>query len=87
MVQINVRLESATQETWVGSLGLEDPLEGSQRGRLSMATCSSILGEKSSRTEELGGYCPKGCKELDTTEVTQRDAGLESAMSVRVSFG
>ena len=55
-------------------LGLEDPLEGSQRECPSMATCSSILDGKFSQTEELGGYGPRGCKETDITEVTQHDS-------------
>ena len=37
------------QETWVQSLGREDPLEEE------MATCSSILAWKIPRTEEPGG--------------------------------
>ena len=40
----------AVQETWVRSLGWEDPLEKE------MATCSSILAWKSSWTEEPGGH-------------------------------
>ena len=54
---------SLMQETWVRSLGQEDPLE---KG---MATHSSILAWKTPRTEEkLAGCHPQGCKELDTTE-------------------
>ena len=37
------------QETWVRSLGQEDPLEEG------MATHSSILAQKIPQTEELGG--------------------------------
>ena len=48
-----------TQETWVGSLCQEDPLE---KGT---ATHSSILAWRISRTEEPG---PWGHKESDTTE-------------------
>ena len=36
-----------------------------------MATHSSILVWRIPRTEELAGYSPKGCKQLDTTEVTE----------------
>ena len=50
------------QETWVGSLGRQDPLE---KG---MATHSSILAWRISRTEESGGLQSKGCKESDMTE-------------------
>ena len=53
------------QETSVQSLGREDPLEEG------MATHSSILVWRIPRTEELAGYSPKGCKQLDTTEVTE----------------
>ena len=46
----------------VQSLGQEDPLEKE------MATHSSILAWKISRTEEPGGLRPWGHKELDVTE-------------------
>ena len=45
-----------TQEMRVQSLGWEDPLEKE------MATYSSVLAWKISRTEELGGYSPKSCR-------------------------
>ena len=48
----------ATQETWVRSLGLEDPLE---KG---MATHSSILAWRIPWTEEPGWDSPWDCKEL-----------------------
>ena len=52
----------ATQETWVQSLGWEDPLEKE------MATHSSILAWRIPWTEELGGLqSTKECKESDTT--------------------
>ena len=50
------------QETWVQSLGREDPL-----GK-GMATHSSILACKIPRTEEPVGYSPCDYKKLDTTE-------------------
>ena len=53
---------SAMQETWVQSLGREDPLE---KG---MATHSSILAWKTPWTEEPGSPQSMGHKELDTTE-------------------
>ena len=50
-------------ETWLQSLGLEDPLEKE------MATHSGILAWRIPWTEEPGGlYSPWGHKELDTTE-------------------
>ena len=57
-----VRNLAAMQETWVPSLGREDPLE---KG---MAIHSSILALRSPWTEEPGGYSPLDCKESDTTE-------------------
>ena len=54
----------AIQETWVQSLGREDPLE---KG---MATHSSILAWRIPWTEEPGGLQSTGHKELDTTEHT-----------------
>ena len=51
------------QETWVGSLGQEDPL---QKG---MAASSSILAWRIPWTEDPGGLkSTRGHKELDTTE-------------------
>ena len=49
-------------ETWVRSLGQEDPLE---KG---MATHSSILAWKIPWTQEPGGLQFKGSQESDTTE-------------------
>ena len=50
------------QETWVQSLGWEDPLEKE------MATHSSTLAWRIPWREEPVGYSPWGHKELDTTE-------------------
>ena len=47
---------------WVGSLGLEDPLEEG------MATNSSILPRESHGQRSLAGYSPWGREELDTTD-------------------
>ena len=52
----------AMRETWVQSLGWEDPLEKE------MATHSSILAWKISWTEELVGCSPWGRKELGMTK-------------------
>ena len=49
-------------ETWVRSLGWEDPLEKE------MAPHSSILAWKILGQRSLVGYSPWGCKEWDTTE-------------------
>ena len=50
------------QETWIWSLGGEDPLEEE------MATLSCILAWRIPWTEEPGGYSPWGHRELDTTQ-------------------
>ena len=57
-----VKNPPAMWETWVRSLGWEDPLE---KG---MATHSSILAWIIPWTEELVGYSPWGHKESDMTE-------------------
>jgi len=50
-----------TQETWVGSLDREDPLEEE------MAIHSSILPGKSHGQRSLAGYSPWAHQELDMT--------------------
>ena len=52
----------AMSETWVPSLGQEDPLE---KG---MATHSSILAGEFHRQRSLAGYSPWDCKESAVTE-------------------
>ena len=49
------------QETWVRSLGWEDPLEKE------MATHSSIRAWSPHGQRSLAGYSPWGRKELDVT--------------------
>ena len=61
MAQMVKRLPTM-RETWVRSLGWEDPLEKE------MATHSSSLAWKIPWTEKCGRYSPWGCKESDTTE-------------------
>ena len=61
MVQ-RLKRPPAMWETWVRSLGREDPLEKE------MATHSIILAWRSPWTEELGGLQSMGRKESDTTE-------------------
>ena len=51
-------------ENLVQSLGLEDPLE---KG---MANHSSMLTSRTPWAEEPAGYGSWGCKESDTTELT-----------------
>ena len=50
------------QETWVWSLGQEDPLEKE------MVTHSSILAWRIPWTQETGRLQPMGLQESDTTE-------------------
>ena len=57
-----VKSVPAMQETWVQSLGWEDPLERA------MSTHSSNLAWNIPWQEEPGRYSPRGHKELDTTE-------------------
>ena len=52
----------AMRETWVLSLGWEDPLDES------MATHSNILAWRIPWREESGGRQSTGGKELDTTK-------------------
>ena len=52
----------AMQETWVPSLGREDPLE---KG---MTTHSVFLPGEFHGQRSLAGYSPKGRKDLDVTE-------------------
>ena len=52
---------TAVQETWVQSLGWEDPLEED------MATPPIFLPKKSHGQRSLAGYSPWSHKELDTT--------------------
>ena len=55
-----VKIPPAMQETWVQSLGQEDPLEKE------MATHSSILAWRIPWTEEPGRLQSMGSQELDT---------------------
>ena len=48
-----------TQETWVRSLGQEDPLEKEM--------APIFLSGKSHGQRSLVGYSPWGCKEMDMT--------------------
>ena len=72
MVQRLKRLP-AMWETWVRSLGLEDPLEKE------MATHSSILAWRIPWTEELGGLQSMGRKESDATEPSPKRARTSTA--------
>ena len=58
----SVKRLPAVQETWVLSLGREDPLEKE------MTTHSSTLAWRIPWTEEPVGYSPQDSKESDITE-------------------
>ena len=60
-----VRNPPAMPETWVRSLGQEDPTKES------MATHSTILAWRLSWTEKPGRLQSVGLKESDTTEVPE----------------
>ena len=62
MVAQTVKNLPAMQETWVQSLGWEDPLD---KG---MAMHSSILAWRIPRTEEPGGLQSMGLQELNTIQ-------------------
>ena len=62
LVAQRVKRLPAMWETWVQSLGQEDPLEKE------MATQSSILAWRIPWMEELGGLQSTGRRESDTTE-------------------
>ena len=57
----------AMQETWVGSLGGEDPLEKEMETHSSLLYSSLQYGESHGQ-RTLVGYSPWGCKEEDRTE-------------------
>ena len=63
LVAQTVKHLSAMLETWVPSLGQEDPLEKWQ-------TTSVFLPGESHGQRSLVGYGPYGHKELDTTKLT-----------------
>ena len=63
MVAQTVKDLPAMQETWVRSLGWEDPLEGGHGNLLQYSFLENPHGQKS-----LEGYSSWGRKESDTTE-------------------
>ena len=58
----SVKNPPAMQETWVQSLGQEDPLE-----EVWQPTPVFLPGESHGQ-RSLVGYSPRGCKEFNTTE-------------------
>ena len=67
----NLPVMLEVQETWVRSLGGEDPLEKE------MAAYSSILACEIPWTADPGGLQSMGCKESDTTKLFSTHARLE----------
>ena len=63
----------AMQETWVRSLGWEDPLEKE------MQPTPVFLPGESHGQRSLAGSSPRGRKESDTTEQLHSLSGKESA--------
>ena len=64
------------QETWVQSLGQEDPLEEG------MATHSQVfLSGEFQRQRSLADYSPWGCKELNTIDTSISTYMLPSHLS------
>ena len=62
LVVQTVKCLPAMQETWVRSLGWEDPLEEG------MATLQYFCLENPHGQRSLEGYSPWGCNNLDKTE-------------------
>ena len=56
-----------TQETWVQSLGQENPLKREWQ------PIPVFLPGESHGQRSLVGYSPEGCKELDMTEATEHN--------------
>ena len=71
----------AMWETWVRSLGREDPLEKE------MAIHSSILAWRIPWTEDLGGLQSMGCKESDMTERLHFKNSIPICLFRQLPFG
>ena len=73
LVAQRIKHMPAMQETWVRSLGWEDPLEKE------MQPTPVFLPGESHGQRSLAGYSPRGRKESDTTEQLHSLSGKESA--------
>ena len=78
LVAQRVKCLPAMQETWVRSLGQEDPLEKE------MATHSCTLAWKSHGQRSLVDYSPWGRKESDTTEWLNWTSLSDRYLKVRI---
>ena len=72
----NLSAMQETQETWVRSLGWEDPLDKE------MSTHSSILAWRIPWTEEPVGYSPKGRKRVGYNLVIKQHFRLNKTVLV-----
>ena len=72
----NLSAMQETQETWVRSLGWEDPLDKE------MSTHSSILAWRIPWTEEPVGYSPKGHKRVGYNLVIKQHFRLNKTVLV-----
>ena len=77
LVDKRVKNPPAMQETWVQSLGWEDPLEEG------MADHSGIPAWRIPWTEDLAGYSPWGCKEWDRTEATKHSTARDQMYELK----
>ena len=73
LVAQRLKRPPAMQETWVRSMGQEDPLEKE------MATDCSILAWEIPWTEEPGGLQSKGHKESDSLSTHTRDDNFRTS--------
>ena len=69
-----VKNPPANEETWVQSLGREDP----QRREWQLNP--AFLPGKSHGQRSLAGYSPRGCKESDTSEQLSTSNALNTSM-------
>ena len=67
----------AMRETWVRSLGGEDPLEKEMATHTPVFLPGEFHGQRS-----LVGYSPWGPKELDTTELRTLDCSLTQVVEL-----
>ena len=77
----NLPAMQEAQETWVQSLGWEDPLEKK------MATYSSILAGRVHGQGSLSGYSPQGGKESDSTKHTYTTGKISGHRNDHINDG
>ena len=72
-----VKNPPAMWDTWVRSLGGEDPLEEGMATQLHYSCLENPHGQRG-----LAGYSPWGCKDLDTTEQLSMHTEPENESSI-----